>query len=43
MVWSTVFLRTGKRMSEKRSEIVVQFKEVPHNIFDSDQNKKITN
>ena len=27
-------------MSEKRSEIVVQFKEVPHNIFDSDQKQK---
>ena len=40
--WSGVpfFLRTGKRMSEKRSEIVVQFKEVPHNIFDSDQKQK---
>jgi len=35
--WSGVpfFLRTGKRMSEKKSEIVVQFKSVPHNIFDS--------
>ena len=40
--WSGVpfFLRTGKRMSEKRSEIVVQFKEVPHNIFDSAQKQK---
>ena len=40
--WSGVpfFLRTGKRMSEKKSEIVVQFKEVPHNIFDSDQKQK---
>ena len=27
-------------MSEKRSEIVVQFKEVPHNIFDSAQKQK---
>ena len=27
-------------MSEKWSEIVVQFKEVPHNIFDSDQKLK---
>ena len=35
--WSGVpfFLRTGKRMAEKKSEIVVQFKSVPHNIFDS--------
>jgi glucose-6-phosphate 1-dehydrogenase len=27
------FLRTGKRLSERRSEIVIQFKSVPHNIF----------
>lgn len=27
------YLRHGKRMAERRSEIVVQFKEVPHNIF----------
>jgi glucose-6-phosphate 1-dehydrogenase len=27
------FLRTGKRLPERRSEIVVQFKPVPHNIF----------
>ncbi len=27
------YLRTGKRMAERRSEIVIQFKEVPHNIF----------
>ncbi|KIG13986.1 Glucose-6-phosphate 1-dehydrogenase [Enhygromyxa salina] len=27
------YLRTGKRMAERRSEIVVQFKSVPHNIF----------
>jgi len=27
------YLRTGKRLSERRSEIVIQFKEVPHNIF----------
>jgi len=35
--WSGVpfFLRTGKRLGEKRSEIVIQFKSVPHNIFDS--------
>ena len=35
--WSGVpfFLRTGKRMAEKKSEIVVQFKSIPHNIFDS--------
>ena len=27
------YLRTGKRMAERRSEIVVQFKPVPHSIF----------
>ena len=27
------YLRTGKRMAERRSEIVIQFREVPHNIF----------
>ena len=40
--WSGVpfFLRTGKRMAQKKSEIVVQFKQVPHNIFDSEQKQK---
>ncbi|PWJ18071.1 glucose-6-phosphate dehydrogenase [Jannaschia seohaensis] len=28
------YLRTGKRMSRRLSEIVVQFKETPHSIFD---------
>ena len=27
------YLRTGKRLAERRSEIVIQFKPVPHNIF----------
>lgn len=27
------YLRTGKRLAERRSEIVVQFKEVPHSMF----------
>ena len=33
--WSGVpfYLRTGKRMDEKMSEIVIQFKQVPHSIF----------
>jgi glucose-6-phosphate 1-dehydrogenase len=33
--WKNVpfFLRTGKRLTERRSEIVIQFKPVPHNIF----------
>lgn len=28
-----IFLRTGKRMKSRRSEIVIQFKSVPHSIF----------
>ena len=33
--WSNVpfYLRTGKRLKEKHSEIVVEFKDVPHSIF----------
>ncbi|PYE34468.1 glucose-6-phosphate 1-dehydrogenase [Idiomarina fontislapidosi] len=33
--WSGVpfYLRTGKRMPEKRSEVVITFKKQPHNIF----------
>ncbi|MDH4150503.1 MAG: glucose-6-phosphate dehydrogenase [Betaproteobacteria bacterium] len=33
--WSNVpfYLRTGKRLKEKHSEIVVQFQDVPHSIF----------
>ena len=33
--WSNVpfYLRTGKRLNAKHSEIVVQFQEVPHSIF----------
>ena len=33
--WAGVpfYLRTGKRMPQRRSEIVVQFKDVPHSIF----------
>lgn len=40
--WSGVpfFLRTGKRMAKKRSEIVVQFKGVPHNIFNQSSEQK---
>jgi glucose-6-phosphate 1-dehydrogenase len=30
------YLRTGKRMTRRLSEIVVQFKEAPHSIFDRD-------
>ena len=33
--WAGVpfYLRTGKRMAERRSEIVIQFKPVPHSVF----------
>ena len=33
--WAGVpfFLRTGKRLSEKRTQIVIQFRPVPHSIF----------
>lgn len=36
--WSGVpiYLRTGKRMEVKHSEIVIQFKQVPHSIFGDD-------
>jgi len=39
--WADVpfYLRTGKRMQSKRTEIVINFKQLPHNIFkDSFQN-----
>ena len=37
--WAGVpfYLRTGKRMAQKRSEIVIQFKPVPHRLFESGQ------
>ncbi|PZO04284.1 MAG: glucose-6-phosphate dehydrogenase [Alphaproteobacteria bacterium] len=36
--WAGVpfFMRTGKRLAEKRTEIVIQFKPVPHSIFGQD-------
>ena len=36
--WSGVpfYIRTGKRMTKKVSEIVVRYKNIPHNIFSSD-------
>ena len=42
--WSGVpfYLRTGKRMQSKSSEIVVRYKSVPHNIF-SDKSSIIPN
>ena len=37
------YLRTGKRMAERRSEIVIQFKCVPHNIFAERGGKLVAN
>lgn len=34
------YLRTGKRMTKRLSEIVVQFKETPHSIFERDEESK---
>jgi len=28
-----IYMRTGKRMTERRSELIIQFKPVPHSIF----------
>ncbi|NNE57621.1 MAG: glucose-6-phosphate dehydrogenase [Hellea sp.] len=28
-----IYIRTGKRMAERRSDIVIQFKDVPHSVF----------
>ena len=40
--WSGVpfYLRTGKRMHSKSSEIVVRYKAVPHNIFSKETSLK---
>lgn len=37
--WSGVpfYIRTGKRLPEKRSEVIIHFKPAPHYIFDPDQ------
>lgn len=37
--WAGVpfFMRTGKRLPEKRTEIVIQFKPLPHSIFGADR------
>ncbi|WP_336294735.1 glucose-6-phosphate dehydrogenase [Bartonella sp. CB169] len=37
------YLRTGKRMPRRMSEIVVVFKPIPHNIFDVGSNKIFSN
>ncbi len=31
-----IYLRTGKRMASRRSEIIIQFKAVPHSVFGRD-------
>ncbi|MEM7218715.1 MAG: glucose-6-phosphate dehydrogenase [Pseudomonadota bacterium] len=43
--WSGVpfYLRTGKRLPTKHSEIVIQFKPVPHSIFASTNNETMPN
>jgi glucose-6-phosphate 1-dehydrogenase len=43
--WSGVpfYLRTGKRMWERRTEIVIQFKRVPHNLFRSGAGPQVGN
>ena len=37
------FMRTGKRLPEKRTEIVIQFKPVPHSIFDNEEGEAPAN
>jgi glucose-6-phosphate 1-dehydrogenase len=43
--WAGVpfYLRTGKRLADRVSEIVVQFKHVPHNIFGADAGRMMEN
>ena len=43
--WAGVpfYLRTGKRMAERRSEIVVEFRAVPHQIFPPDAGEIASN
>ena len=43
--WSGVpfYLRTGKRLARRASEIVIRFKPVPHNIFSADAGRMRTN
>ena len=42
--WAGVpfFLRTGKRLPERRTQIVIQFKGVPHSIFGAGANDDLT-
>jgi glucose-6-phosphate 1-dehydrogenase len=43
--WAGVpfYLRTGKRLQEKLSEIVITFDDVPHSIFDSSSGSPVRN
>ncbi|MEC9343639.1 MAG: glucose-6-phosphate dehydrogenase [Pseudomonadota bacterium] len=43
--WAGVpfYLRTGKRLAQRVSEIVIQFKPVPHNVFAEDAGKPVAN
>jgi glucose-6-phosphate 1-dehydrogenase len=43
--WSGVpfYLRTGKRLADRVSEIIVTFKEIPHSIFQGDAGKPLAN
>ncbi len=43
--WAGVpfYLRTGKRLAQRVSEIVIQFKPAPHNIFSADAGAPIAN
>ncbi len=41
--WAGVpfYLRTGKRLGQRYSEIVIQYKTVPHNIFGGESNRQL--
>jgi glucose-6-phosphate 1-dehydrogenase len=41
--WAGVpfYMRTGKRLPEKRTEIVIQFKPLPHSIFDRNERGEV--
>jgi glucose-6-phosphate 1-dehydrogenase len=43
--WATVpfYLRTGKRMPVRASEIVIQFRAIPHSIFEPDAGRIVPN
>ncbi|MEM7302655.1 MAG: glucose-6-phosphate dehydrogenase [Pseudomonadota bacterium] len=43
--WAGVpfYLRTGKRLTSRMSEIVIKFKPIPHSIFDDSAGKPISN